>query len=59
MSFNMTFLPTIVICKWKKINQMLPFNTCNHLTSFKTYKASSSNLIYEQKKNYIKILITI
>ena len=60
MSFNMTFLPTIVISKWKKNkNQMLPFNTCNHLTSFKTYKASSSNLIYEQKKNYIKILITI
>ena len=60
MSFNMTFLPTTVMCKWKKKkNQMLPFNTCNHLTSFKTYKASSSNLIYEQKKNYIKILITI
>ena len=56
----MTFLPTMVTCKWKKKNQMLPFNTCNHLTSFKTYKASSSNLIYEQKKkNYIKILITI
>ena len=56
MSFNMTFLPTIVICKWKKKNQMLPFNTYNHLTSFKTYKASSSNLIYEQ---YIYIYIYI
>ena len=55
MSFNMTFLPTIVISKWKKNkNQMLPFNTCNHLTSFKTYKASSSNLIYEQKIKKIK-----
>ena len=56
MSFNMTFLPTIVICKWKKNNQMLSFNTYNHLTSFKTYKASSSK---QKKKNYIKILITI
>ena len=51
----MTFLPTIVICKWKKKRkQMLPFNTCNHLISFKTYKASSSNLIYEQKKKLYK-----
>ena len=46
----MTFLLTIVICKWKKKNQILSFNTYNHLISFKTYKASSSNLIYEQKK---------
>ena len=38
----------------EKKNQMLSFNTCNHLTSFKTYKASSSNLIYEQKKKLYK-----
>ena len=31
------------------------FNTYNHLTSFKTYKVSSSNLIYEQKKLYKNI----
>ena len=49
----MKFLPTIVIYKWKQKNQMLHFNTCNHLTSFNTYKASSSNLIYEQKKEII------
>ena len=53
MSFNMTFPPTTIIFKRKK-NQMLPFNTCNHLTSFMTYKASSSNLIYEQKKKLYK-----
>ena len=51
----MTFLPTIGICKWKKKNQMLPFNTCNHLTFFKTSKISFSNLIYEQKKLYKNI----
>ena len=39
----------------KEKTQMFPFNTCNHLTSFKTYKASFSNLIYEKKNLYKNI----